>query len=257
MVDGMLPEDGELQLGPVRLPSGRRFTPYERDAPVAWVTRGAVADTGLAWSALSELHGETGLMPVVVHDDEDDLEDLFIDPCDVAELDLLDPAELLEARWEGDRDEENFEAGAALPFPGLAPPTGGGLDDAARTAALRSVQPARIVLVPAARPADVLPAVGWTCFDDPAYEDGIRNAVWIGAILRSWEDRFGARLLAVGPGAQIELLVQRPPRTMEAAEKIAAEHSAFCTECGGEGLRAIRDIAPAILAAPVWTFWWD
>jgi hypothetical protein len=257
MADGMLPQDGELQLGPVRLPAGQRVKPDGMDPPVAWVTRGVVADAGLVWSALSDVHGQTGLVPVLVHDDADDLEDLFMAPCDVAELDRLDAAELLEARWEGDRDEEDFERGAMLPFPGLAPPTGGGPDDAARMAALRSVQPASIALIPAARPADVLPTVGWTCFDDPAYEDEIRNAVWIGAILRSWEDRFGAQLLAIGPGAQIELLVQRPPRTMDEAEKIAAEHSAFCTECGGEGLRAIREIAPAILAAPVWTFWWD
>ncbi len=248
----MLPEDGELQLGSVLLPAGRRFTPYEHDAPVAWVTRGAVPDAGLVWSALADLHGESGLVPVVLNDDEDDLEDLFVEPGDVAELDPLDPVELLATRWEGELDSDG-----ASPFPGLAPPADGGLSSAARTAALRSVQPATIGLIPAARPADVLPAVGWTCFDDPAYEDGIRNAVWIGAILRSWEDRFGARLLAVGPGAEIRLLVQRPPRTMDAAEKIAAEHAAFCTECGGKGLRTVREIAPALVEAPVWTFWWD
>src|SRR5215469_2208867 len=117
MAHGMLPENGELQLGRVRLPAGRRFTPDGLGTPVAWVTRDAVADAGLVWSALSDLHGQTGLVPVVVHEDADGLEDLFMAPCDVAELDHLDPAELLEARWEGDRDEEDFERGAALAFP--------------------------------------------------------------------------------------------------------------------------------------------
>lgn len=98
--------------------------------------------------------------------------------------------------------------------------------------------------------------VSWSCFDDPAYGDGIRNAVWIAAILRSRENRFGARLLSIGPGAEISLLAHRPPRTLEAAREIAEEHSAFCTECAGQGLRTGRD-APALLNAPVWTFWWD
>ena len=330
MAGTILPGDGELQLGPVRLPAGRRFTPYEHDEPVAWLTSRTVADPGLVWSALTDLHSETSLMPVVLNDDEDDYEDLFMDPRDVAELDRLDAAELLAARWEGELDDDEEQASwhwetprvneflglkragegpyslfdivravvrvaedtdanaeldrlseldrqeagpeyeeraagsrerearrAEVPFPGLAPATEGSLSSAARMAALRSIRPARIGLIAARRPADVLPTVGWTCFDDPAYEDGIRNAVWIGAVLRSWENRFGARLLAIGPGAEIRLLVERPPRTLGAAQQIAAEHSAFCTECGGRGLRTVREIAPALVDAPIWTFWWD
>ncbi|MGH3396289.1 MAG: DUF4253 domain-containing protein [Streptosporangiaceae bacterium] len=42
-----------------------------------------------------------------------------------------------------------------------------------------------------------------------------------------------------------------------AAEKIAGGHTAFCTECAGQGLRTARQIAPALLNAPIWTFWWD
>jgi uncharacterized protein DUF4253 len=114
-----------------------------------------------------------------------------------------------------------------------------------------------VAVAAARRPADVLATAGWTRFDDPAYDDGIRNAVWIGAVLRSWENRFGARLLAIGPGAEIRLLVSRPPRTLEAAGKIAAEHSAFCDGCAGQGLRTVREIAPVLVDAPIWTFWWD
>jgi hypothetical protein len=268
-------------------------------------------------------------VPVLLNDDEDDAEDFFMGPCDVAELDALDAAELLASRWAGELDDDDGDEGpplpstprvteflglrqpgqggnslfdivkavvgavhdpeadaelsrlsetdrqtpeyqqwaarsrerearrASIPFPGLAPPTDGSLTSAARTAALRSLRPARIGLIAARRPADVLAMVGWTCFDDPAYEDGIRNAVWIGAILRSWENRFGARLLAIGPGAEIRLLVERPARTLEAAEKIAHEHSAFCTECAGQGLSTVSEIAPVLIDAPIWTFWWD
>jgi hypothetical protein len=111
MPAGVLPEDGELQLGQVRLPAGRRFTPYEHDTPVAWVTRRTVPNPGLIWSALTDLHDETGLVPVVLNDDEDDLNYLFMEPCDVAELDPLDPAELLARRWEGELEDDEEEPG--------------------------------------------------------------------------------------------------------------------------------------------------
>jgi hypothetical protein len=322
-----LPDDGELQLGPVRLPAGRRVTPYEHDEPVAWVTERTVPDPGLLWSALSDLHGETGLVPVVLNDEADDYDDLFMEPCDVADLDRLDAAELLAMGWAGELDDDEDDDGPPFPgtprvteflglnqpgqggnslfdivkavigavhdpeadaelrrrteqdrqtpeyrqwaarsrereasregnpFPGLAPATDGGLSSAARTAALRSLRPARVGLIAALRPADVLAVAGWTATDD--YRDELPNGVWIGAVLRSWENRFGARLLAIGPGAEIRVLVSRPPRTLAVAEPIAAEHSAFCTECAGRGLRTVRAIAPVLVDAPIWTFWWD
>ena len=295
------------------------------------VSRRPVPDPGLICSALTDQHGETDLVPVVLNDEEDDYDDLFMEPCDAAEIDRLDAADLLARRWHGELDDDDedddlrpwvnlprsneflglksghiggviglgklvyriarmaedpeahaefsrrnkldredagpeYEAwrarslereahAAAIPFPGLAAATDGDLSGAARTAALRALRPARIGLIAASRPADVLATVGWSCFDD--YGDGIPNGVWIGAVLRSWENRFGARLLSIGPSAVIRLLVQRPPRTIEAAEKIAAEHSAFCDECAGQGLRSVREIAPVLVDAPIWTFWWD
>jgi hypothetical protein len=75
-------------------------------------------------------------------------------------------------------------------------------------------------------------------------------------MLRSWEERFGARLLEVG-FADVRLLVERPPRSLEAAQRVAAEHFAFCDECGGKGWRSIPEIAPNLIGAPIWSFWWD
>jgi hypothetical protein len=99
-------------------------------------------------------------------------------------------------------------------------------------AALAELPPARVGLVPARRPADVPATVGWAVFgaDGPAESDPVQwsaNAVWVGSVLRSFEDRFGATLLKLGPGAELRLLVERPPRTLEHATKIAAEHSVF------------------------------
>ena len=55
----------------------------------------------------------------------------------------------------------------------------------------------------------------------------------------------------------VKLLAERPPLTSEAALPLAAEHFAFCDECGGRGLRYVSAIAGSLAGAPLWTFWWD
>jgi len=231
MATGSLPEEGELLLGAVMLPPGRRIVPQAGPGePVAWVTTQPVPDPGLVWSALSDAYLETGLVPVVLTDAEKDEDFFFSAPDDLAELDHLDAADVLGTR--------------------LAPHEASKLSMAECQQVLGSLSPAPIGLVPARRPADVLPTVGWhTTARFP-------TSLPIAAVLRSWEARFGARLLDVGPGAQIRLLVERPPRSTEAAERVAAEHFAFCDESAGQGLHDIPGIAASLVNAPVWTCWW-
>jgi len=131
----------------------------------------------------------------------------------------LDPAELLADLWAGEFEEPDNEADEDLDddflamiapfsreFPGLAPAADQQLTPREIEQALGSLRPARIGLAAASRRADVLPLIGW---------DGAANhwedALVIAAVLRSWEDRFGARLLRVG-FAVIQLLAERPPR---------------------------------------------
>ena len=231
MAADTLPEEGELRLGAVMLPPGRRIVPQEGPGePVAWVTTQPVPDPGRVWSALSDAHLETGLVPIVLTDGEKDEDFFFSAPADLAELDHLDAASVLGIS--------------------LAPPEVGKLSMAEHQQILGSLPPAPIGLVPARRPADVLPAVGWRTIDR------FPTSLPIAAVLRSWEARFGARLLDVGPGAQIRLLVERPPRSTEAAQRVAAEHFAFCDECAGQGLHDIPGIAASLVDAPVWTCWW-
>jgi hypothetical protein len=263
MATGTLPEEGELRLGAVMLPPGRRIVPPEgAGEPVAWVTTQPVPDPGRVWSALSDAHLETGLVPVVLTDGEKDDDFFFRHPCGVAELDHLDAADMLQKLWEhgvsGDWDSDKMAATLApfsSQFPGLAPPEDSRLSMAQRQQILDSLPPAPIGLVPAGRPADVLPTVGWITFGE-LEEPMPANAVWIAAVLRSWEARFGARLLNVGPGAGIRLLAERPPRSAEAAERLAAEHFAFCDESAGRGLHDIPGIAASLVDAPVWTCGW-
>jgi hypothetical protein len=274
MTTTSLPPDGELQLGPIRLPPGRRIIPFEGTGePAAWVTGRTVPRPGPVWSALSGLHAETGLVPILLADGEADEDFFFYSPSEATAVDRLDAAQWLAARWDevmrdyGEQARFSSPPGGdsplTRPFPGLAPPSGSRLSAAERDAALGPLPAARIGLVPAQRPADVLPAVGWSTFDVAGWRPGMAdgdvtpNPVWIAAVLRSWEDRFGARLLNVGPGAEIRLLVGRPPRSLEAAQGIAAEHRVFADECAGCGANDIASISASMVNSPIWTFWWD
>jgi len=146
-------------------------------------------------------------------------------------------------------------------WPGLAPPERTPLTPAERQRGLDVVLPrvrqanmatpqARIGLVAAARPADVLLVIGW---------GGLVNCgeslLELTAVLRSWEDRFGARLVDVGY-ADLRLFVERPPRTLVTAQRLAAEQAVLGGDCV-DGARDIPGIAARLVNGPVWTFWWD
>jgi hypothetical protein len=77
-----LPRNGELRLGDITLPPGHRVTPEEGPGPVAWVTRRAVPRPGETWAALRALHGQTGLVPLLLPADQDAPEEdfYFYDP---------------------------------------------------------------------------------------------------------------------------------------------------------------------------------
>jgi hypothetical protein len=135
----------------------------------------------------------------------------------------VDAETLLRRRWKGDGD-----------FPGLG--RGGDATGAEPTSAPEGI--AALALVPVSRGADVPGLVG-------------REASWqpgsVSAVLRSWEDRYGVRLLGMG-GATLYLNVQRPPRGGEIV-KAAAELRAFCRDLVGD--------ATTMAAQPLWSFWWD
>ena len=179
-------------------------------------------------------------------------------------LDHLDAAELLREDWrqqttEYDEEDEDYEdevrdiAEAVVPFsrrqfPGLAQAEDHQLSAGQFDRVLSGLGPARVGLVPAGRPADALPMLGW----NQAFVTAVPHT----AVLRSWEDRFGARLLRVGL-AEFSVLAQRPPRTLESAQHLAVEHWAFCNEFGGTGLHDVSRIAASLMSSPIWTFWWD
>lgn len=269
MTIASLPGPGPLRVGSITLPAGKRIR--AGGEPAAWVTHVDVPDAGRVWAALSEMQHETGLVPLLLGSlpgeptrpwDQEE----FFDPIDPAEADQMDAADVLKERWDGETHEVDelgqgedpefaeYIAGAIAPFsrefPGLAPREDASLSPQQLDQALSSLGVARIGLVPASRSADVLPLIGWTPSDQS-------DALPVAAVVRSWEDRFGARLLEVG-FAEIRLLVHRPPRSLDTAQRVAAEHWAFADECDDIGRSHVADIAATLLSQPaVWQFWWD
>ncbi|XHM95790.1 DUF4253 domain-containing protein [Peterkaempfera sp. SMS 1(5)a] len=75
--------------------------------------------------------------------------------------------------------------------------------------------------------------------------------------MRSWEDRFGARLVALTHDV-LYLSVAAPPHTFDQALAVAAEHFAFCPDSIWQGSDTIRaHAARGVLNRPLWGFWWD
>ena len=67
MTTADVPADGELRIGSIRLPAGRRIRAgHGSGGPVAWATTEPVPDAGRVWAALSEAHAQSGLVPVLL-----------------------------------------------------------------------------------------------------------------------------------------------------------------------------------------------
>ncbi|MEU6167400.1 DUF4253 domain-containing protein [Streptomyces tanashiensis] len=265
------------------LPPGALSGPA--DAPYLWSGHGAAGPA--AWSALRPAARTAGLLPVLLGGERG------LDAWELQPERMSDPAdhdadEVLGDFWEyyaasetpeGERDARATEAVEALfgkqleyreivaPFttgwPGLAPaqPLTTDPDGAAATVAEMLTEPsfwladARPALVRARRSADIPAVIGW---GGPLNHEN--DVARLCAVLRSWEDRFGARVVAL-TFDQLVVSVAAPPRTLEEAEAVAAERFAFCPDnitqgsCATATLRAYAE--KALLDAPVWTFWWD
>lgn len=165
-------------------------------------------------------------------------------PAPAREADDLDPVAMLRANWPtrsggepwpGDEPEARRPADGT---PARGPAGCGWLDSVPVRAALTGLPPGAVGLIPAERSADVLPVAGWSVFDDLAYRykdlgyGEVRNGLYLAAVLRSWEDRLGARLLALGPGARLQVLAGSAPQTLDAARPPSTARSATSAPIG-------------------------
>ncbi|MFG3491812.1 DUF4253 domain-containing protein [Streptomyces sp. NPDC047972] len=235
------------------LPPGALTGPA--DAPYLWSGDGPAGPA--AWSALRPAARTAGLLPVLLGgrwalDRWELMPERMSDPAD------HDAEEVLAGFWDANAaDEIPGSAG----WPGSAPAQRceADPDEAAAAVAELLTEPgfwledARPALVPARRSADVPAVIGWT---GPLNHEN--DVARLCAVLRSWEDRFGARVVAL-TFDQLVVSVAAPPVTREDAEAVAAEHFAFCPDTIQQGGHTnLRDYArEALLDSPVWTFWWD
>ncbi|MEM8697217.1 MAG: DUF4253 domain-containing protein [Pseudomonadota bacterium] len=88
---------------------------------------------------------------------------------------------------------------------------------------------------------------GWNDCPDAAYHV---------AAIRSWEERYGAELVAVS-GDVVELKVKNRPESNEEAMTLAREHYAFCSDVVDQGTETIANLAAILMESDWWYFWWD
>lgn len=256
-VNASLPAAGAVNVAGLSFSDGRLIAPdadFDSNvkSPVLWCTptkgRRLAADLPLLWRAFPS----TGLWPVVLQGlDEGDPQRPWLDGELAPEADAITSASsflvenVLAGRW-----EVGFADGdGAGPFPGLARPTGAAADhlDAYAKAARGEL----LGLVAVHRPADVLARLGWMGAVNHDLEGDELTAV-----LRSWEDRFGAVLVELGFDT-MRLVVARPARELTQATAIAYELAALCPDNVHQGAGSFESYAEELVDATEWSFWWD
>jgi hypothetical protein len=271
---------------PEGLPPGRlvtpnpEFNPTWTGGPVCWASQQPLPDAPQQWARMQAIQHRTGLQPVLFGNGD------LLEPCPPGEVDALDAEAILLREWheleerrrQGLFDPEYHDLLVAQtpegvepppydpgpPFaswPGLAPPGTGGRDPevVAREVLGRNLLPRMLTfadtdlylgLVPAAHSADIPALLGWT---------GSANALWVAelsAVLRSWEQRFGARVVALLD--ELYVSVAAPPLRWGHAEHLTLEHLLVCSDnLQNMVCPTFRGYVDRILGADLWSFWWD
>ncbi|MGW0853778.1 DUF4253 domain-containing protein [Streptomyces sp. NPDC002690] len=247
--------------------------------PLFWYANTAATPGGFA--ALRAIGRPVGLLPVLI--DEGPRQEppgaWDLDPGNVSYpgdhdaeevlLSLSEPYaadELADSTGESEDPSSGSTTSAEAPeWPGPAPsPAGAGPDDPDQLAAdladmLSSLHldgdgtGLRPALVPARRSADIPAAIGWT--GPVNHEDDVARLC---AVLRSWEDRFDIRVVALGFDT-LTVSVGRPPTTLPEARALAAEHYAFCPDNIDQNPPYDLDAYAEkhLLDRESWSFWWD
>ncbi|SDT83388.1 protein of unknown function [Streptomyces sp. TLI_053] len=258
------------------LPSGRMITSDEGDGDVQVLWMSDRPATAELWARVHAERTRTGLWPLLL--DSGDPRDSEFRPWASGELfpermsspDAHNPAGLLVGWWKDytviDEDDDMLSpedrlavtAPFGLVWPGLAPahqptidPDTAAADHAQHFAARRPQS--RLGLVAADSGAHALTAAGW---DGPVNYDN--DTAKFSAIVASWEERFGARVVAVGPST-LHLSVAAPPTSTEDALLVAAEHFAFCPDNIWQGSHpnTLAAYAERLVHDRFWDFWWD
>jgi hypothetical protein len=262
---GAVPPDQAVIAGR-KLPPGQQVTPdpdfadSKSDAPVLWVSRRPEFDAAAA-AELRRTFSEHGLWPVVLSSlrGEDERPWLAgeLNASGHSAPDSHDVLRVLTQQWNDvlpveDEGPEALEVVSPFGrrFPGLAAPAAGS-DDRNVLEEVSAALEGRLGLVPATRPADVPSTAGWMGPINHYSDMGM-----LGAVLASWEDRYGAFVVGVGFDT-LTLAVLRPPRDRNHALGIAAEHFAMCSDNVYQGAGTLSEYAESLIDQNAWQFWWD
>jgi hypothetical protein len=248
----------------VPLPPGRLVSPEAGGRPVLWLSD-APAPEGI-WARLRADHARSGLWPLLL-DALDDEEEAYrpwgngeVRPNDMSSPGDHSAAEVLAGWWRENTEDDLPEVVAPYDgsWPGQAPAPATRLDpdhvaDGLAERVFAGHSTLRLGLVATGRGADAVTVTGW---DGPV--NHVDDTAEISAVLRDWEDRFGARVVGVG-FATLLLSVAAPPTTIEEALPVAAEHFAFCPDnvWQGHAPQTLAGYANRIMNDHSWTFWWD
>ncbi len=236
---GNLPQAAASTLAGINLGEGLVPEPQYGDpgAPSLWMSDAPL--DGSMWADLVAAFPDTGLWPLV--------------------LDSLEP----QRPWRGGE----FGAAPEEPAPTdrdalsvLRSWSAGGVtalaagSEAAESTALRippgeSFSPA-LGLVAVERPADAVYALSWGGAAN--YDHDHADSV---AVLRSWEDRFGAYVVRLG-FATMSLWVDRPPTNLDDARLLASEIFAWCPTLAEMGVDP-EEVAMQLIDDNIWSCWWD
>jgi hypothetical protein len=237
---GALPRVGAATLAGVKLPRGNRLGG-------CWCTDESFERArGLASRLAREFH-ETGLWPLLWSFPEEPT-GYMSGLGDLEWIESVDASAVLEAEWDAHRPPPEWVRPLGTSWPGLAAPA-----EWDRTAtfdpfdALDRNEPARLLLAPCNRPADALTALGFGGVEQQSEQ--------ISAILRSWEERFGAAVVFLAPGCTV-LAVEAPPHDSRSAIVLAAEHLAVAPRQDAGRPGALAEQGAALQEARAWTLHW-
>jgi hypothetical protein len=218
---------------------------------VLWAADEPLNDAEMTWRRLVDAFPRTGLWPVILqslHGYPDRPWDKGeFDGPEQADLRTADPHAVLADLWSmviplDEEDEDQHLEPFGSRFPGLAPATDRAVPGRALDHAFKSFGAARLGLVPVTRPADIVAVLGWQGAINHQEPGDLRR--W-SVVLRSWEDRFGAMLVALGFDTML-LVAQRPPTDLSQALLVAAEHYAFCSDNVDQAGMNLREYAEGL-----------
>ncbi|MFE0678628.1 DUF4253 domain-containing protein [Streptomyces sp. NPDC058867] len=251
-----------LQLPPGRLFDATDDGPWPE--PLMWH-----ADTPAGpghWTPLGGKAAQVGLLPVLIDlkDRQGGPENWQLMPDQASYPGDHDAEDVLAEYWESDGDLDDELAQLVEPFgpdwPGLAPAArltsepgtcAARIADSLCDGTRRWLESPHLALVPARRSADIPATLGWT---GPLNHEN--DVARLCAVLRSWEDRFGIRVVALGFDT-LHVSVAAPPADPETAEALAAEHYAFCPDNLAQYDDGLRQYAKELMGERLWSFWWD